>query len=126
LLRCLSAIEGVKPDNDDERIGVDIVKRAIEYPTRAWLKRRCGRLVLCRKSRSAKATKVTTSRRRIRRPREGGVVDPKKVTRTASAERGFDRRSAPDHRMPHHRDPEKDKKAPMPGGHGGGMGDMDY
>jgi len=22
--------------------------------------------------------------------------------------------------------PEKEKKAPMPGGHGGGMGDMDY
>jgi chaperonin GroEL len=24
----------VKPENDDERIGVDIVKRAVEYPTR--------------------------------------------------------------------------------------------
>src|SRR5579859_1465956 len=35
LLRCLSAIDTVKPDNDDERIGVDIVKRAIEFPTRA-------------------------------------------------------------------------------------------
>src|SRR5262245_10818600 len=34
LLRCLSAIETVKPANDDERIGVDIVKRAIEDPTR--------------------------------------------------------------------------------------------
>jgi len=22
--------------------------------------------------------------------------------------------------------PEKEKKTPMPGGHGGGMGDMDY
>jgi len=22
--------------------------------------------------------------------------------------------------------PEKDKKTPMPGGHGGGMGEMDY
>jgi chaperonin GroEL len=35
LLRCLTAIEGVKTDSDDERIGVDIVKRAIEAPTRA-------------------------------------------------------------------------------------------
>src|SRR6185369_518804 len=35
LLRCLSAIDTVKADNDDERIGVDIVKRAIEFPTRA-------------------------------------------------------------------------------------------
>src|SRR5436305_3370007 len=35
LLRCLSAMDTVKPANDDERIGVDIVKRAVEYPTRA-------------------------------------------------------------------------------------------
>src|SRR5687767_9592297 len=35
LLRTLTAIDGVKPENDDERIGVEIVKRAIEYPTRA-------------------------------------------------------------------------------------------
>src|SRR4030088_2505064 len=35
LLRCLNAIDTVKPDNDDERIGVDIVKRAVEFPTRA-------------------------------------------------------------------------------------------
>src|SRR5690348_5545229 len=35
LLRCLTAIDTVKPENDDERIGVDIVKRAVEEPTRA-------------------------------------------------------------------------------------------
>src|SRR5690348_10291556 len=33
LLRCLTAIDTVKPENDDE-IGVDIVKRAIESPLR--------------------------------------------------------------------------------------------
>jgi chaperonin GroEL len=35
LLRCLNAIDAVKPSNDDERIGVDIVKRAVESPVRA-------------------------------------------------------------------------------------------
>src|ERR1700688_3426751 len=34
LLRCLAAIDTVKPENEDERIGVEIVKRAVEYPTR--------------------------------------------------------------------------------------------
>src|SRR6201993_1469940 len=34
LIRCLSAIEGVKGSNDDEQIGVEIIKRAIEYPTK--------------------------------------------------------------------------------------------
>src|SRR5881628_3871944 len=32
LLRTLNAIDTVKPENDDERIGVDIVRRALEYP----------------------------------------------------------------------------------------------
>src|SRR6185369_11800080 len=31
LLRCLAAIEAVKTNNEDERIGVDIVKRAVAY-----------------------------------------------------------------------------------------------
>src|SRR5439155_26718074 len=35
LLRCVPAIEAVKGADDDERIGIDIVKRAVEYPTRA-------------------------------------------------------------------------------------------
>ena len=34
LIRCLPAIETVKGANEDEKIGVDIVKRAIESPTR--------------------------------------------------------------------------------------------
>src|SRR5207249_7312675 len=35
LIRCLSVLENVKVVNHDEQIGVDIVKRAIEEPTRA-------------------------------------------------------------------------------------------
>src|SRR5664279_5111531 len=34
LLRCLEAIDKVKGSNEDERIGVDIVKKAVEFPTR--------------------------------------------------------------------------------------------
>src|SRR6187401_2253798 len=33
LLCCVAAIESVTTDNDDERIGVRIVQRAVEYPT---------------------------------------------------------------------------------------------
>src|SRR5213082_1755060 len=35
LIRCLSVLEGLKVSNPDEQIGVDIVKRAVEEPTRA-------------------------------------------------------------------------------------------
>ena len=62
LLRCLPRSTALKLEGD-EQIGVDIVKRAIEAPTRAagcrtpaWKARSS-----CRKSRAAKATKVTTS-----------------------------------------------------------------
>ena len=35
LIRCISAIEAVKGANDDEQIGVDIIKRAVEGPLRS-------------------------------------------------------------------------------------------
>src|SRR5213596_1675234 len=35
LIRCLSVLENVKVSNHDEQIGVDIVRRAVEEPTRA-------------------------------------------------------------------------------------------
>src|SRR5712672_1482329 len=34
LLRCLNAIEAVKGANEDEQIGVDIIRRAVEYPAK--------------------------------------------------------------------------------------------
>jgi chaperonin GroEL len=85
LLRCVPTIEAVKGDNDDERIGVEIVKRAIEYPTK-WLAINGGY-----------EGSVVVQEVRKRKGNEGfnaatgdyedlvkaGVVDPKKVTRTA-------------------------------------------
>ena len=85
LLRCSSAIEAVKGDNHDEQIGVDIVRRAIEYPTKA--------LAL----NGGYEGSVVVQEVKKRKGNEGfnaatgdyedlvkaGVVDPKKVTRTA-------------------------------------------
>ena len=34
LLRASKALEGLKPENDDQRVGIDIVRRAIEAPAR--------------------------------------------------------------------------------------------
>jgi chaperonin GroEL len=34
LLRAANALEGVTGDNDDQRVGIDIVRRAIQWPTR--------------------------------------------------------------------------------------------
>jgi chaperonin GroEL len=85
LLRCLGAMDTVKPENDDERIGVDIVKRAIESPTRVLA------------DNAGEEGSVIVQEVKKRKGNEGynvstgvyedlvkaGVVDPKKVTRTA-------------------------------------------
>ncbi len=85
LIRCIPAIDTVKPANEDEKIGIDIVKRAIEYPTR-YLAINAG----------VEGT-IVVEEVKHRKGNEGynvatgvyedlvkaGVVDPKKVTRTA-------------------------------------------
>src|SRR5690349_2784097 len=85
LLRCLAAMESVKPENDDERIGVDIVKRAVEYPTRALADNAGaeGSVVVqeVKKRRGNEGYNVSTGV--YEDLVKAGVVDPKKVTRTA-------------------------------------------
>jgi len=72
LIRCLPVLEALKLEGD-EQIGVDIIKRAIEEPTRALAKTPAWKVPsLCRKSRSAKGNDGYKRRhRRIRRSREG-------------------------------------------------------
>jgi len=38
LIRCLAVLEALKVSNNDEQIGVDIVKRAVEEPLAPWPK----------------------------------------------------------------------------------------
>jgi chaperonin GroEL len=128
LLRCLGAMDTVKPDNDDERIGVDIVKRAIEFPTRAQA------------SNAGVEGSVVVQEIKKRKGNEGynvstgvyedlvkaGVVDPKKVTRTALQNAASIAGLLLTTECLVTEIPEKEKTPPMPGGHGGGMGGMDY
>ena len=61
LIRCLNAIDALKPEGD-EQIGVEIVKRAIESPLRCLAQNAAAWKAPSwyRKSRSARATRVTT------------------------------------------------------------------
>src|SRR5216684_4230598 len=85
LIRCLGAIDGVKPENDDERIGVDIVKRAIEYPTRALAENAGveGSVVVQEVKRRKGNEGYNVSTGVYEDLVKAGVVDPKKVTRAA-------------------------------------------
>jgi chaperonin GroEL len=129
LIRCLEAIDKVKGSNEDERIGVDIVKRAVEAPTRALAKN------------AGMEGSVVVEEVKKRKGNEGynvadnsyedlvkaGVVDPKKVTRTALQNAASIAGLLLTTECLITEIPEKDKKPAMPGGMGGGMGgEMDY
>jgi len=129
LIRCLEAIDKVKGNNEDERIGVEIVKRAIEFPTRALAKNAGveGSVVVeevkKRKGNDGYNVAANTYEDLVK----AGVVDPKKVTRTALQNAASIAGLLLTTECLITEIPEKEKKAPMPGGHGGGMGgEMDY
>src|SRR5438270_236580 len=85
LLRCLAAMDTVKPANDDERIGVDIVKRAVEYPTRALADNAGveGSVIVMEIKRRKANEGYNVSTGEYEDLVKAGVVDPKKVTRSA-------------------------------------------
>src|SRR5437868_6396628 len=129
LLRCLSAMDTVKPENDDERIGVDIVKRAVECPTRVLAANAGveGSVVVQEVKRRKGNDGYNVSTGDYEDLVKAGVVDPKKVTRTALQNAASIAGLLLTTECLVTEIPEKEKPAPA-GGHGGhgGMGGMDY
>jgi chaperonin GroEL len=128
LLRCVPAIEAVKPDNDDERIGVDIVKRAIEYPTRALADNAGieGSVVVQEVKRRKGNEGYNVGTGVYEDLVKAGVVDPKKVTRTALQNAASVAGLLLTTECLVTELPEKEKKSAAPAGHGGMGGEMDY
>jgi chaperonin GroEL len=85
LVRCLGAIEALNLKDEDERIGVDIVKRAIESPVRALAANAGveGSLVVQEVKRRKGNDGYNVATGEYEDLVKAGVVDPKKVTRTA-------------------------------------------
>ena len=128
LLRCLPVLEALKL-HGDEQIGVDIVKRAIEEPLRALAINAGveGSIVVqeVKKRKGNEGYNVTTAE--YEDLVKAGVVDPKKVTRTALQNASSIAGLLLTTECLITELPEKEKPAPMGGGHGGGgMGGMDY
>src|SRR5216117_2043087 len=127
LVRCLAAIETVKVANDDERIGVEIVKRAIEFPTRALADNAGveGSVIVEEVKRRKGNDGYNVATGEYEDLVKAGVVDPKKVTRTALQNASSIAGLLLTTECLITEIPKKKEKAPA--GHGGhGMGDMDY
>jgi chaperonin GroEL len=128
LIRCISVIEGVKASNEDEAIGIGIVKRAVEAPLR-WLAQNAGVegsviVDAVKKAKGNEGYNVATGE--YEDLVKAGIVDPKKVTRSALQNAASIAGLLLTTECLITDLPEKEKPAPMPGGGGGGMGGMDY
>jgi chaperonin GroEL len=128
LLRCAAAIEATKGANEDEQIGVEIVKRAIEYPSK-YLAMNGGYegSVVVQEIKKRKGNEGFNAATGVYEDLvKAGVVDPKKVTRSALQNAASIAGLLLTTECLITEVPEKDKPAPMPGGGHGGMGGMDY
>src|SRR5439155_23153408 len=127
LIRCLQAIDTVKGSNDDERIGVDIVKRAIEFPTRELANNAGveGSVVVEEVKRRKGNEGYNVATGEYEDLVKAGVVDRKKVTRRALQNAASIAGLLLTTEALITEVPEKEKSAPA--GHPGGMGGgMDY
>jgi len=128
LLRALPAIEALKLDDEDERIGVDIVRKAIESPLRALASNAGveGSIIVQEVKRRKGNEGYNVATGEYEDLVKAGVVDPKKVTRTALQNAASIAGLLLTTECLITEVPEKEKPAPGGGGHGPGMGGMDY
>jgi chaperonin GroEL len=86
LLRCVSALKGVKVENHDQQVGVDIIKRALEEPIRQIINNtELEPSVIVEKVKSSKDANYgfDAGSEEYVDMLKAGIVDPTKVTRCA-------------------------------------------
>ena len=126
LARCVAALDKLKVEGD-EQIGVNIVKRALVEPLRQIAENSGeeGAIVLGKVNDSKDPNygfnALTSDYEDLVK---AGVLDPTKVVRTALTNAGSIAALMLTTEALVAEIPEEKKNAPMPGGHGGGMGDM--
>ncbi|MBI4122379.1 MAG: chaperonin GroEL [Parcubacteria group bacterium] len=128
LLRAIPALDHVRTEHNDEKVGVDIIRRALEEPIRqiAFNAGRDGSVVAEEVKKQSGSTGYNAALNRYEDLVKAGIVDPTKVTRSAlvnavSIASMFLTTEAVVTDIPEKKDA---KSGGMPG-MGGGMG-MDY
>jgi chaperonin GroEL len=127
-IRAQKALDNVKDLEGDEKVGVQIVRRAIEEPTRQLADNGGaeGALIVeeVKKRKGNEGFNVATGE--YEDLVKAGVVDPTKVTRSALQNAASISGLLLTTEAVVTELPEKEKTPPMPGGGMGGMGGMDY
>ena len=124
LIRCQKAIDELKVEGD-EKIGADIIRRSLEAPLRqlvfnAGLE---AAMIVDQVKNGKGSYGYNVATREYTDLIKAGVLDPAKVTRSALQNAASISGLLLTTECMITEIPEK-KEAPMPGGHGGGMGDM--
>jgi chaperonin GroEL len=124
LVRCATALEGLKLKGD-EQIGAEIVRKALEEPLRQIVAN-CGEegAIVVGKIRDSDHNSFGYNAQtdKFEDLVKAGVIDPTKVARTALQNAGSIAALMLTTEALVSELPEDKKEAPMPGGHGGGMG----
>lgn len=123
-LRALKQLDGIKVENGDQMIGVEIVKRALEEPIRlivanAGLE---GSVIVAKVKEGKDDYGFNAQTEQYENLLKSGVVDPTKVTRIALENAASVAGLLLTTQAVVVEKPEKEKMPPMPPG--GGMGDM--
>ena len=122
-LRTIKALDKLTLENEEEQLGVSIVKKALEEPAK-WIIQNAGLegAVYVEKIKSEKKTwGFNAATMQFEDMLEAGVIDPTKVSRTALQNAASIAGLLLTTEAVVTEKPEEDKSPPMPGG---GMGDM--
>jgi chaperonin GroEL len=129
LLYSVHALDSVKPGNDDQKVGVEIVRRALQAPVRQIAENAgtdgavvAGKLVDAKDVNLGYDAQNGTYVDMIK----AGIIDPTKVVRTALQDAASVAGLLITTEAMIAEKPKKDAGPAMPGGGMGGMGDMDF
>jgi chaperonin GroEL len=129
LLRASKALEGLKPENDDQRFGIDIVRRALEAPARQIAENagQEGSVVVGKIRENGDAGWGFDAQTGEYVDLVGrGIIDPTKVVRNALQGAASVAGLLITTEAMVAEKPQKKEPAGAPGGGMGGMGDMDF
>jgi len=86
LLRCINALNDIKPENHDQKVGIDIIRRALEEPIRQIVHNAgLEGSVIVEKVRNSKEINYgfDAAKEEYGDLMKAGIIDPTKVTRSA-------------------------------------------